>query len=210
MRRESSHLPSQVACHVQYSWNDDQPLLWYLSMMVSRPSTEIPHTFVFIDILRIQFWGKFVKQNIKSPPLVEDGEIIAAVGVGGAAPAEHDNTVPTVSSLIFQAFPDSIRHSNIAHGVEDASQKQPMVSLCAGAGEGSMRVIVLPKGEEKEFPGRRRVADVLKALDVIPETVLVAKGTTLVTADETVEADAVLRIIPVISGGRSGEVCEVS
>ena len=33
-----------------------------------------------------------------------------------------------------------------------------------------MRVIVLPKGEEKEFPGRRRVADVLKALDIIPET----------------------------------------
>ena len=38
-----------------------------------------------------------------------------------------------------------------------------------------MRVIVLPKGEEKEFPGRRRVADVLKALDIIPETVLVAR-----------------------------------
>ncbi len=45
-----------------------------------------------------------------------------------------------------------------------------------------MRIIVLPKGEEKEFPGRRRVADVLKALD----------------------------IIPVISGGCSGEVCQVS
>ena len=70
-----------------------------------------------------------------------------------------------------------------------------------------MRVIVLPKGEETEFPGRRRVADVLKSLDIIPETVLVARGSTLVTADETVEADAVLRIIPVISGGRSGEVC---
>lgn len=73
-----------------------------------------------------------------------------------------------------------------------------------------MRVVVLPKGDEKEFPGRRRVADVLKALDIIPETVLVARGSTLVTADETVEADAVLRIIPVISGGHSGEVCEVS
>jgi sulfur carrier protein ThiS len=70
-----------------------------------------------------------------------------------------------------------------------------------------MRVIVLPKGEETEFPGRRRVADVLKSLDIIPETVLVARGSTLVTTDETVEADAVLRIIPVISGGRSGEVC---
>jgi sulfur carrier protein ThiS len=73
-----------------------------------------------------------------------------------------------------------------------------------------MRVIVLPKGDEKEFPGRRRVADVLKALDIIPETVLVARGSMLVTADETVEADTVLRIIPVISGGRSGEVCQVS
>jgi sulfur carrier protein ThiS len=69
---------------------------------------------------------------------------------------------------------------------------------------------VLPKGEEKEFTGRRRVSDVLKALDIIPETVLVANGRTLVTADETVDADAVLRIIPVISGGHSGEVCEVS
>jgi sulfur carrier protein ThiS len=64
-----------------------------------------------------------------------------------------------------------------------------------------MRVIVLPKREEKEFPGRRRVAEVLKALDIIPETVLVAQGSTLLTPDETVEADAVLRIIPVISGG---------
>jgi sulfur carrier protein ThiS len=73
-----------------------------------------------------------------------------------------------------------------------------------------MRVIVLPKGDEKEFPGRRRVVDVLKALDIIPETVLVARGSMLVTADETVEADAVLRIIPVISGGCSGEVCQVS
>jgi sulfur carrier protein ThiS len=73
-----------------------------------------------------------------------------------------------------------------------------------------MRVILLPKGEEKEFPGRRRVADILKALDIIPETVLVAEGTTLVTGDEMVEADAVLRIIPVISGGQSGEVCQVS
>jgi sulfur carrier protein ThiS len=73
-----------------------------------------------------------------------------------------------------------------------------------------MRVIVLPKGEEKEFPGRRRVADVLKALDIIPETVLVARENALVTVDETVEADAVLRIIPVISGGHSSEVCEVS
>jgi sulfur carrier protein ThiS len=54
------------------------------------------------------------------------------------------------------------------------------------------------------------VADILKALDIIPETVLVANGRTLVTADETVDADAVLRIIPVISGGHSGEVCEVS
>jgi sulfur carrier protein ThiS len=73
-----------------------------------------------------------------------------------------------------------------------------------------MRVIILPKGEEQEFPGRRRVVDVLKALDIIPETVLVARGSTLVTTDETVEADAVLRIIPVISGGRGGEVCQVS
>jgi sulfur carrier protein ThiS len=73
-----------------------------------------------------------------------------------------------------------------------------------------MRVIVLPKGEEQEFAGRRRVADVLKALDIIPETVLVANGSTPVTADETVDADAILRIIPVISGGHSGEVCEVS
>lgn len=73
-----------------------------------------------------------------------------------------------------------------------------------------MRVIVLPKGEEKEFPGRRRVTDVLKALDILPETVLVAHGSTLITADETVEADAVIRIIPVISGGHSGEVCKMS
>ena len=73
-----------------------------------------------------------------------------------------------------------------------------------------MKVVLLPKGEEKEFPGRRRVADVLKALDLIPETVLVATGNTLLTIDETVEADAVVRIIPVISGGHSGEVCKVS
>jgi sulfur carrier protein len=93
--------------------------------------------------------------------------------------------------------------------VEDDLQGRPIPSA-RRVGEDQMRVIVLPKGEEKEFSGRRRVADVLKALDIIPETVLVAKGNSLITADETVEADAVLRIIPVISGGHRGEVCEVS
>jgi sulfur carrier protein ThiS len=111
---------------------------------------------------------------------------------------------PPVSGLIFQAPLDSIGHSNISYVVEDDFRQH------LGMDTQTMRVIVLPKGEEKEFPGRRRVADVLKALDIIPETVLVARGSTLVTTDETVEADAVLRIIPVISGGRSGEVCQVS
>ena len=46
--------------------------------------------------------------------------------------------------------------------------------------------------------------------DEVEGIVLVARGSTLVTTDEMVEADVVLRIIPVISGGHSGEVREVS
>ena len=67
-----------------------------------------------------------------------------------------------------------------------------------------MRVIVLPKGEETEFPGRRRVADVLKALNIIPETVLVAWGSMLVTADETVEKSVVSEVLaPAAPSARS-------
>jgi len=51
--------------------------------------------------------------------------------------------------------------------------------------------------------GGRRVKDILRELDVIPETVLVIRGDELVTADQTVRDGDTLELRPVMSGGSS-------
>jgi sulfur carrier protein len=54
---------------------------------------------------------------------------------------------------------------------------------------------------EVELVGRKRVKDVLKELDTLPGTVLVIRGSDLLTADEVVGEGDELEVRPVMSGG---------
>ncbi|HUG36397.1 MAG TPA: MoaD/ThiS family protein [Candidatus Limnocylindrales bacterium] len=64
-----------------------------------------------------------------------------------------------------------------------------------------MKVILRYPKREVEVPGRRRVKELLRHLDVLPETVLVIRGSELLTADAVVGDDDVIELRPVISGG---------
>ena len=58
--------------------------------------------------------------------------------------------------------------------------------------------------------GGRRVKDVLRELDIIPETVLVIRGDTLVTADQMVTDNDTIELRPVMSGGSASGAGEMS
>ena len=64
-----------------------------------------------------------------------------------------------------------------------------------------MRVRLRNPDRELEIDGRRKVRDVLRELDIDPDTVLVIRGRELLTREETVAEDDLLEIRPVISGG---------
>ena len=64
-----------------------------------------------------------------------------------------------------------------------------------------MKVILRNPRREVEVAGGRRVKDVLRELDIIPETVLVIRGDALVTADQLVHDDETIELRPVMSGG---------
>jgi sulfur carrier protein len=64
-----------------------------------------------------------------------------------------------------------------------------------------VKVILRNPRREVELAGGRRVRDVLRELDIIPETVLVIRGDDLVTADQLVREDDVIELRPVMSGG---------
>jgi sulfur carrier protein len=64
-----------------------------------------------------------------------------------------------------------------------------------------VKVILRNPRREVEVAGGRRVKDILRELDVIPETVLVIRGDNLVTADQLVRDDDVIELRPVMSGG---------
>ena len=66
-----------------------------------------------------------------------------------------------------------------------------------------MKVILRNPRREVEVAGGRRVKDVLRELGIIPETVLVIRGDTMITADQHVAADDVIELRPVMSGGRA-------
>ena len=51
------------------------------------------------------------------------------------------------------------------------------------------------------MPGGRRVKEILRELEILPETVLVIRGDTMVTADQVVTDDDVIELRPVMSGG---------
>ena len=65
-----------------------------------------------------------------------------------------------------------------------------------------MKVILRNPRREVEIPGGRRIKDVLRELDIIPETVLVIRGDTMMTADQVVGPDDVIELRPVMSGGQ--------
>ncbi|HET7343588.1 MAG TPA: MoaD/ThiS family protein [Methylomirabilota bacterium] len=64
-----------------------------------------------------------------------------------------------------------------------------------------MKVVLRNPRREVEVSGNRRVKDVLRELDILPETVLVIRGDELVTADQLVKDDETIELRPVMSGG---------
>jgi len=64
-----------------------------------------------------------------------------------------------------------------------------------------MKVILRNPRREVDVAGDRRVKDILRELDIIPETVLVICGADLVTADQVVRDGDTIELRPVMSGG---------
>jgi sulfur carrier protein len=64
-----------------------------------------------------------------------------------------------------------------------------------------VKVILRNPRREVEVAGGRRVKDILRELDILPETVLVIRGADLVTADQVVRDDETIELRPVMSGG---------
>jgi sulfur carrier protein ThiS len=64
-----------------------------------------------------------------------------------------------------------------------------------------MLITLLPQHKQVELDGRRRVADILRHLGLLPGTVMVIRGDELVTDSDFVEADDAIEIRNVISGG---------
>ncbi len=64
-----------------------------------------------------------------------------------------------------------------------------------------MKVVLRHPKREVEVTGRRRVRDLLQELGLLPGTVLVIRGTELLTTDAIVGEDDEIEVRPVISGG---------
>jgi len=66
-----------------------------------------------------------------------------------------------------------------------------------------MRVVLRNPKRELDLPTPKSVAQLLRTLDMVPESVLVIRNDTLATHDESLHDDDVVEIRPVISGGAS-------
>ena len=64
-----------------------------------------------------------------------------------------------------------------------------------------MRIVLQHPRRETEIHGPKNVAQLLKALDLLPESVLVIRGEDLITEDEPLREEDSVEIRPVISGG---------
>jgi len=64
-----------------------------------------------------------------------------------------------------------------------------------------MKVLLNHPVREVDVKGPRRVKDLLKELNLLPETVLVVRGDELVTEDDMLRDDDRVEIRPVMSGG---------
>jgi sulfur carrier protein len=65
-----------------------------------------------------------------------------------------------------------------------------------------MKVLLRNPRREVTVASNRRVKEILRELDILPETVLVIRGDDLVTGDQVVRDDEVIELRPVMSGGR--------
>jgi sulfur carrier protein len=66
---------------------------------------------------------------------------------------------------------------------------------------GEMTVLLNHPAREVEVKGPKRVKDLLRELNLLPESVLVVRGDDLVTEDDTLRDEDRVEIRPVISGG---------
>ncbi|MBI4277017.1 MAG: MoaD/ThiS family protein [Armatimonadetes bacterium] len=64
-----------------------------------------------------------------------------------------------------------------------------------------MKVILHHPRREMQVEGKRRVADLLRYLNLNPEAVLVIRGDQLLTKDMEVGEEDVVEVRPVVSGG---------
>lgn len=64
-----------------------------------------------------------------------------------------------------------------------------------------MKVLLHHPAREVDVTGPRRVKDLLKELNLLPEAVLVVRGDELVTEDALLRDDDRVEIRPVMSGG---------
>jgi sulfur carrier protein len=64
-----------------------------------------------------------------------------------------------------------------------------------------MKVLLRNPRRELDVAAPRTVEQLLRQLDVVPESVLVIRNDTLVTRDERLRDDDVVEIRPVVSGG---------
>lgn len=64
-----------------------------------------------------------------------------------------------------------------------------------------MHITILPQRKQVEVAGRRRAGDMLRELGFLPGTAMVIRGDVLVTEGTMLEADDVVEIRSVISGG---------
>ena len=66
---------------------------------------------------------------------------------------------------------------------------------------GNMKIHLSHPVRNMELKGPKRVKDIFKELDLIPEAFLVIRGQDLMTEDEMVRDEEAIEIRPVISGG---------
>jgi sulfur carrier protein len=64
-----------------------------------------------------------------------------------------------------------------------------------------MKVVLRNPRRELEIPAPRNVEQLLRHLEVVPESVLVIRNDTLVTRDESLADQDTVEIRPVVSGG---------
>jgi sulfur carrier protein ThiS len=64
-----------------------------------------------------------------------------------------------------------------------------------------MKVVLRNPKREIDVPAPKNIRQLLRDLDVVPETVLVIRNDTLATHDETLAESDIVEIRPVVSGG---------